>query len=155
MITPQTLLGNPAAEMHPFSAQTMRDHASLAGRIQELGPEYQEVRRRLQGKLKRDLSDAAAVFIKKYRLPSMERVERRTLEGVVSWFCKYNVLSLLDSEDERKLGINRLESQNPLEGNAATVKEDEDDLFAPSKDDPSRMNDEKDGMKLIESIFGE
>jgi hypothetical protein len=128
----------------------MRDHASLEDRILKLGPAFHQVRQRLQGKLKRDLSDAAAGFIEKYGLPPMDRLERRTLEGILSWFCKYNVLSLLDKDDERKLGIIPPESEDPLGKNGVLAEEGSDDLFGPSKDDDSSMDDSPDAMKLTD-----
>jgi hypothetical protein len=64
----------------------------MEGRIKLLGGEFRKMRQRLDGKSKGDLAHTAGELITKHDLPIMDRLERRTFDGMITWYAK-NVLS--------------------------------------------------------------
>jgi hypothetical protein len=60
----------------------------MVDRIKTLGGEFTRMRRRLHGKSKGALTEIAKELIDKYGLPAMDRLERRTLDGVITWYAK-------------------------------------------------------------------
>jgi hypothetical protein len=106
----------------------------LADRIRKLGPQFFDVHHRLQDKVKRKLKELAASFIEKYHLQPMDRLEKRTFNGIVVWFCESNVLGLLDSEDERKLGSIETESIDLWEDRLADAIHAQIDLSMQAND---------------------
>jgi hypothetical protein len=125
------MLSMPGVQkVRPFSVQTTRDHVRLCSRIKGLGRNFAEVRGRLQGRLKRDLMELAVQFIEKYELQEMDRLERRTFDGMVTWFCRNNVLTLLDFEDERRVRALEAEPQEHLGGDRREGDDATKELFA-------------------------
>jgi hypothetical protein len=140
-------------QIHPFSIQTMRDHRTLSVRITTHGPRFREVREQLLGKSKCHLSEFAAYFAAKHAIPLMDRLERRTFDGIVTWFCKYSVLKLLDPDDERKL--NPIRPITPkltdiFEDNSVFLDCEVENLFAHRNDIRPGMGNMNDDMKANE-----
>lgn len=140
MITPQMLLANPGLLGRQVTAQTMRDQRVLLERICTVAPLFCDVRKQLEGKTKRTLSNAAAGFIEKYEIPAMDRLEKRTFDGMVTWYCRYNVLNRLDMEDARILGVTWRGNTDPFTENPSDLPDPTDDLFAPLTGDGLEMN---------------
>jgi hypothetical protein len=128
----------------------MRDHATLYDRIRRLGPQFNEVRQRLLGKSKCHLSACAADFAAKYHVAAMDRLERRTFDGIVTWFCKHNVLNLLDPDDERKLSTIKPKLNDPFDENVLLLGCDVGELFGQGNDVRPWMNKMEDDMKAID-----
>jgi hypothetical protein len=137
-------------QIHPFSIQTMRDHVTLSVRIRTFGPQFNEVRERLLGKSKYHLNTFAADFVAKYHVTPMDRLERRTFDGIVTWFCKHNVLHRLDPDDERKLNPTKSKPNDPFEENLILLDCEVEDLFAHRNDVRPGMDNMSDDMKPIE-----
>jgi hypothetical protein len=130
MLTARALFTHPPPDTHMPSIRTMRDRATLYKRIQELGPQFQLVRVQLQGKAKNDIKALASYFIEKYDLELMDRLERRTFDGMVTWFCRSRVLAILDYEDQRKLSLPSTGPTDRPERAFAQTVEPKFDLFA-------------------------
>jgi hypothetical protein len=150
MINLADVFTHPPVQTHIPRIQTMRDRAELYGRIKILGPQFQEVRARLQGNIKRDIKGLAARFIEKYHISPMDRLEKRTFDGLVTWFCRYDVLHLLDCEDERKLGLMETDPKDTLETTVDGVV----DSRLSARIDPFGEEGEDDGMDDMHSDFG-
>jgi hypothetical protein len=93
------------------------------------------VRQRLQGQIKATLRDLAAHFIEKYEFPPMDRLQRRTFDGMVTWFCNHNVLDLLDGEDQVKLAAGKSESKDESKPKGGVSVADAEHLFVQVKYD--------------------
>jgi hypothetical protein len=120
----------------------MRDNLVLAYRIRALGTQFFDVRERLQGNPKRKLKELAAGFMEKYHLHPMDRLEKRTFNGIVVWFCESNVLGLLDCEDARKLRSIEAESIDSWEESLSAAIESTIDLSAHSEDGMANMGND-------------
>jgi hypothetical protein len=150
MINLKDVFTHPPVQTHIPCIQTMRDRAELYGRIKMLGPQFQQVRARLQGNIKRDIKGLAAQFIEKYHISAMDRLEKRTFDGLVTWFCRYDVLHLLDREDERKLCSMETDPKETLE---AKVDGQVEPRFS-TMTDPFGEEGEDDRMDNMHSDFG-
>jgi hypothetical protein len=60
----------------------------MCSRIESLGAHFRKMRQRLDGKSKGELLHAAMELITKHNLPLMDRLERRTLDGMITWYAK-------------------------------------------------------------------
>jgi hypothetical protein len=98
------------------------------------------VRVQLQGKDKNAIKALASHLIEKYHLDLMDRLERRTFDGMVTWFCRCHVFAILDYEDQRKLSLPRADSKDLPERPFGRMVEPMFDLFAEEGDDDSGMD---------------
>jgi hypothetical protein len=67
-------------------------------RINFLNDRYTEVRDRLSGKSKGELMALAEVLAMRYQLPEMDRIERRTIDGIIVWFARWDALGCQERE---------------------------------------------------------
>jgi hypothetical protein len=83
----------------------------------------------------------------------MDRLERRTFDGMVTWFCRYNVLAFPDYEDEKKISALGRKSKDSGSEELFPLGNSEIDPFAESKDRKSEVDSMTNDMTGNRFIF--